>query len=156
MIAIPCSCEICKKRAQAVSQSVAMVFKNCIDKTTLQNTSYRKVLHTTPQMQLVVVSLKPGEEISLEVHAHTTQFIRVERGGVCVRSATTDDCVYDGVSNGNVIPCFRKHRLEAGDSITIPPKTLHTVVAQETGAKLYTIYSPPVHPPGTIQRSPLE
>lgn len=96
---------------------------------TLENNYYRQVLSTTPTQQLVVMSLKPKEEIGLEVHPYTTQFIRIEQGkGIAIMDDTYCD-------------------IEDDDAIVIPPNTYHNI--KNTGnipLKLYTIYSPPEHP----------
>ena len=130
-----------RRPATTIQNGDIAAFKNRIDKTTLQNTFYRKVIHTTPQMQLVVMSLKPGEKIDMEIHKHTTQFIRVVHGSVCAETTLPRSKMVH-------------HHLKSGGGIIIPPDTLHMVTAQENGAKMYTIYSPPEHPPGTIQRRP--
>jgi quercetin dioxygenase-like cupin family protein len=107
-----------------------------LEKLTLANNNYRKVINTTPNMQLVLMSLKPGVEIGSEIHPKTSQFIRVE-GGKCVAE-------FGG----------KKYSLKDGDSIVIPPNTKHNIWCSKSSkedAKLYTIYTPPEHKPGTIQ-----
>lgn len=105
-----------------------------LEQATLQNTNFRQVVTTTPNFQLVMMSLNPGEEIGLEIHPDTTQFFRVERGtGIAIR-------------NSQSIPLFD------GAFVVIPPNTWHNVI--NTGPipmKLYTIYSPPEHSPGEIE-----
>lgn len=105
-----------------------------IELVTEKNTHYRRVLHTTPDMQLVIMSLLPGEEIGKEKHGSTTQFIRVESG------------------NGYAVSGNQKIRLLPGVSVTIPSNTLHNIVAGNKGLKLYTIYSPPTHKDGLIEK----
>jgi mannose-6-phosphate isomerase-like protein (cupin superfamily) len=86
-------------------------------------------------MQLVLMSLKPDEDIPEETHANTTQFIRVEEG------------------TASVIVNDRKNKLLPGDSIIIPPGTKHYVKnISESDLKLYTIYSPPEHKEGLTQK----
>ncbi len=102
---------------------------------TIKNTNYRKVIETTKNMQLVLMSLKPLEDIPEEVHSKTTQFIRVEKGEILT-----------------VVDKVRKI-IKAGQSIIIPPGSVHYV--QATGkqpAKLYTIYTPPEHKPDLLQK----
>jgi mannose-6-phosphate isomerase-like protein (cupin superfamily) len=104
-----------------------------LEKTTLENTAYRRVLHTTNEQQFVLMNLKPAEEIGKETHPHTTQFIRIEDGnGIAVM----DDVIYS---------------LRKNSAMTIPANTEHNVVAGLDGLKLYAIYSPPHHLPGTHQ-----
>ena len=109
-----------------------------IEKDTLENNEFRKILHTVKGgMQLVVMSLKPGQEIGMEIHPHVTQFIRVEKGfGVAVTVSDPDD------------PRPQISVLHDGDSVIIPYGTYHNVInASETESlKLYTIYAPPEHP----------
>jgi mannose-6-phosphate isomerase-like protein (cupin superfamily) len=111
-----------------------MAFRIDIEKATLKNTAYRKVLQTTPQSQLVLMSIPYGDDIHQEVHTSTTQFIRIESGsGV----AYVDD---------------NRHILKDGVVIVIPPGKRHYI--KNTGSKplkLYSIYSPPEHPEGLIQ-----
>ena len=114
------------------------MFKGNIEQITIHNNNYRKVLNTTPTQQLVIMALKQDEDIPKEKH-NGTQFIRVETGtGVA----------YVYTKSGNL-----KHRynLSDGSAIVIPPDTFHYI--KSTGnLKLYTIYSPPEHPKGLIQR----
>lgn len=114
-------------------------FKTNIESATTRNNYYRKVLFTTRSMQLVVMSLAPGEDIGMEKHPHTSQFIRVEKGrGKAVlgkRSATV-------------------YRLKDNDAVIIPPNTWHNIVntSKRRPLKLYTIYCPPEHKPQTRQQ----
>lgn len=100
-----------------------------------KNNAYRKVLTTTENMQLVLMSLKPKEEIGLETHKKIDQFIRIEVG--------TCKAILNGKSK----------TLKAGSSIIIPKGTTHNIINVGTSpAKLYTIYSPPNHPDGLVQK----
>ena len=112
-----------------------MAFVVDIESKTLKNKNYRKVINTNPKQQLVVMSLEPGEDIPLEPHMRTSQFIRVEKGtGVAIIGKTKK----------------KKIKLKDGMAITIPPKTWHYVKNNGSGPlKLYTIYSPPEHAPKT-------
>jgi mannose-6-phosphate isomerase-like protein (cupin superfamily) len=110
-----------------------------IETRTLENRHFREVLFTGPRVQLVVMTLQPGEEIGLERHPGTDQFIRVEAG--------TGEAILDGVT----------HRLEDGVAVVIPAGTEHNVVNTGAGAlRLYTLYSPPEHPDGTVHRTKAE
>jgi len=105
-----------------------------IEKDSLENTNFRKVLYTAKNSQLVLMSLKPKEEIGAEVHT-LDQFIRIEKG--------TGKAVLDGV----------EHPLEDGSAVVIPAGTNHNIIntspSEEMG--LYTIYSPPEHQDGVVR-----
>ena len=107
-----------------------------IEQTTLKNNNYRKVLNTTKTMQLVVMSLLPNEEIGMEKHIHTTQFIRIEKGHAIAYL-------------GHI-----KYKLQDNDVIIVPPNTYHNIInsSKTKKLKLYTIYSPPEHKKGTIEK----
>jgi mannose-6-phosphate isomerase-like protein (cupin superfamily) len=111
------------------------MFKVNIEKATKNNKSYRKVLHTTGSMQLVVMSIPSGGDIPEETHDKTTQFIRVESGSA--------SAIIDG----------KRRTLKTDDSIIIPPGAKHYIKSiGESDLKLYTIYSPPEHPKHTHVR----
>lgn len=119
----------------------AIDFRN-IEEETLANHSYRRVLYTVPrQFQLVLMSLESGETIPREVHESTVQFFRVESGRA--RVTIDDRDVY---------------MMRDGDTLVVPPGTPHfvenaTPQKQNGGAlQLYTIYTPPEHPPRRHQR----
>ena len=112
-----------------------MAFKGNIETLTLKNKFYRKVLYTVSHsLQLVVMSLKPQEDIGMEKHPSTSQFIRVEKG------------------KGIAIIKNKLYHLKNGDSIIIPPNTYHNIIntSESTDLKLYTIYSPPHHRDGVV------
>jgi mannose-6-phosphate isomerase-like protein (cupin superfamily) len=111
-----------------------------IEKKSLDNDYFREVLFTGPHSQLVVMALKPGEEIGLETHEDVDQFIRVEAG------------------EGKAILNGKEHKLEDGSAVVIPAGTEHNVVntSRTESLKLYTIYSPPEHPQGTIHKNKAE
>jgi mannose-6-phosphate isomerase-like protein (cupin superfamily) len=108
-----------------------------IERDTLANEDYRRVLFTGPNTQLVLMTLRPGEEIGLEKHDGHDQFIRVESG--------TGIAVLDG----------KEHSLSDGVAVVIPSGTEHNVVntSRQTPLRLYTLYSPPEHPHGTVHRT---
>jgi mannose-6-phosphate isomerase-like protein (cupin superfamily) len=111
-----------------------------IEEKSLKNNYFREVLFTGPLSQLVVMSLKPGEDIGLETHDDVDQFIRVEAGdGVAL---------LDGV----------EHRLADGSAVVIPAGTQHNVINRSSSEalKLYTVYTPPNHPDGTIHKDKAE
>jgi mannose-6-phosphate isomerase-like protein (cupin superfamily) len=112
-----------------------------IEAATLGNTDFRQVLFTGEHAQLVVMCLQPGEEIGDEVHPDVDQFFRIERGEARF--------------------CFdeKEERLvHAGEAGVVPAKTRHNVVNASTtdALKLYTIYSPPNHPDGTVHKTKAE
>jgi mannose-6-phosphate isomerase-like protein (cupin superfamily) len=106
-----------------------------LEQKTLENQNYREVLFTTDRIQLVVMTLRPGEEIGMEVHEDHDQFIRVEEGE---GRATLDG---------------EEHELEDGVAVIIPAGVEHNVVNTSDTAdlRLYTIYTPPEHPQGLVQ-----
>jgi mannose-6-phosphate isomerase-like protein (cupin superfamily) len=109
-----------------------------IEKKTLANNYFRHVLFTGKHTQLVVMCLQPGEEIGNEVHKKVDQFFRIERGKAMF------------VFNG-------KQKLQAknGDAVIVPAGTFHNVINASKTAKLklYTLYSPPNHPDGTVHKT---
>jgi mannose-6-phosphate isomerase-like protein (cupin superfamily) len=100
-----------------------------------ENEYFREVLYTDERVQLVVMSLDPGEDIGEEVH-QLDQFIRVESG--------EGKAVLDGV----------EHPVKDGTAVIVPKGTRHNIV-NGAGApmKLYTLYAPPDHRPGTIHKT---
>jgi mannose-6-phosphate isomerase-like protein (cupin superfamily) len=108
-----------------------------IENETLDNVKFRRVLFTGPHTQLVVMALKPGEDIGLETHDDVDQFIRVEAG------------------HGTAILDGKEHALGDGSAVVIPAGTSHNIInsSRTEALKLYTIYSPPEHPDGTIHET---
>lgn len=106
-----------------------------IEKETLKNNNYRKVVYTTSNMQLVLMNLEPREEIGMEKHLDTSQFIRVEGG------------------RGIAFIGKERHILSDGVAVIIPPKVKHNIIAGDEGLKLYTIYTPPQHEKGLIEKT---
>lgn len=106
-----------------------------IEKETLENENYRRILYTAKNSQLVVMSLRPGEEIGEEVH-ELDQFIRIEEGEA--------KAVLDGV----------EHVMEDDYAVVISAGMKHNIINTGEGAlKLYTIYSPPEHKDGVVQKT---
>lgn len=107
-----------------------------IEKITKENENFRKVLYTAKNSQLVVMALKPGEEIGEEVH-NLDQFIRIEKGE---GKAILDSVTYD---------------IEDDYAILIPAGTRHNIINTSTDKKmkLYTIYSPPEHRDGVVHET---
>jgi mannose-6-phosphate isomerase-like protein (cupin superfamily) len=116
-------------------------YVGAIEGLTLKNTFFRQVLFTAEHAQLVVMCLQPGEEIGDEVHANVDQFFRIEQGEARF--------VLDG----------KEERLvHDGDAVVVPAKTRHNVInaSKTEPLKLYTIYSPPNHPAGTVHKTKAE
>lgn len=113
-----------------------------IEKVTLANTNFREVIHTRTHLQLTVMRLAPGEEIGWERHGHLDQFLRIEEGDGAVDLGTTEDRVEE------------THEVRDDWAIIVPAGTWHNV--RNTGSrdiKLYSIYTPPEHPDGTVHRT---
>lgn len=107
-----------------------------IEKETKSNENFRKVLFTAPHSQLVVMSLDPGEDIGMEVHDDVDQFIRLEKGD--------GKAVLDGT----------EYMIEDDWAVVIPAGTEHNIInIGKKPMKLYTIYTPPEHPDGTIHKT---
>lgn len=116
-------------------------FAGNIEKQTLENTYFRKVLFTGQHSQLVVMRLKVNEEIGNEMHPDVDQFFRIEQGEAKF------------VFNGS-----EEHIVHDGDAVVVPAQTYHNVIntSKTEELKLYTIYSPPNHPDGTIHKTKAE
>jgi mannose-6-phosphate isomerase-like protein (cupin superfamily) len=112
-----------------------------IEKLTLENTYFRQVLFTGKHSQLVLMCLRPGEEIGDEVHPSVDQFFRIERGEAKF-----------------VLDEKQEHPARDGDAVIVPAGTYHNVINTSKAAplKLYTIYSPPNHPSGTVHKTKAE
>jgi mannose-6-phosphate isomerase-like protein (cupin superfamily) len=115
-------------------------YVNNIEEKTLKNNNFREVLKTTSRSQLVVMSLKPGEEIGMEVHHDVDQFLRIEAG--------TGKAVLDG----------KEYPLEDGTAVVVPAGVEHNFIntSKDQDMKLYSIYTPPEHPDGTIHPTKAE
>jgi len=119
-----------------------MPFVVNIDEITKLNDTFRTALWTGDYLQLTLMSIKPGEEIGLEIHPNLDQFLRIEEGQGLVRMGNRRDrLVYEEM----VYDEF---------AIVIPAGTWHNLI--NTGNKplqLYSIYAPPQHPWGTVQET---
>lgn len=111
-----------------------------IEKETLANSNFRKVLYTSTHSQLVLMSLKPKEEIGMEVHPDNDQFFRFEKG------------------NGKVIIDGNKYDVRDGSAIVVPAGAQHNVInsSDKEDLKLYTIYSPAHHKDGIVRKTKKE
>ena len=113
-------------------------YVGAIEELALRNTYFRQVLFTSAHAQLVLMCLQPGEEIGDEVHADVDQFFRIEGG------------------DARFVFNEKEERLvHAGDGVVVPAGTYHNVINTSRTAplKLYTIYSPPNHPDGTVHKT---
>jgi len=111
-------------------------FVTDIEKDTVANKNFRKVLYTGKNSQLVLMSLKPGEEIGEEVHDDTDQFFRVDSG------------------SGKVIINGNESKIKDGFAVVVPQGAKHNVInTGKEDLKLYSIYSPPHHEDGTIHKT---
>ncbi len=110
-------------------------YKDNIEKLTIENTNFRKILYTGEGSQLVLMSLLPGEEIGSEVHTENDQFFRFETG------------------KGKVIINETEYIVSDGDAVIVPKGARHNVVNESSTEplKLYTIYSPAHHKDGIIR-----
>lgn len=105
-----------------------------IENETLGNGFFRRVVYTGPNSQLVLMSLKPKEEIGLETHVSNDQFFRIEKG--------QGRCIIDG----------NEYEVSDGWAVVVPAGAEHNVIniSEEQELKLYTIYSPPHHVDGIV------
>lgn len=104
-------------------------YKENIEQLTIENTNFRKVLYTGAHMQLVLMTLQPGEDIGLEVHTENDQFFRFEKG------------------EGKVIVGETEYVVGDGDTVVVPSGTQHNIIntSNSETLNLYTIYSPAHH-----------
>lgn len=115
-------------------------FNSNIETSTLENENYRKVLYTGKHSQLVLMSLKPLEEIGMEVHPDNDQFFRFEKG--------KGKCIIDG----------NEYEVTDGSAIIVPSGAQHNIinVSDTDNLKLYTIYSPAHHKDGIVRKTKVE
>jgi mannose-6-phosphate isomerase-like protein (cupin superfamily) len=115
-------------------------FVTNIEEATEKNENFRQVLFTGPHSQLVLMTLQPGEDIGMEVHPKVDQFFRFEEG------------------EGKVVIAGEETTIKDGFATVVPAGTEHNVINTSTteALKLYTIYSPPQHPDGTIHKTKAE
>ena len=113
------------------------MFNGNIEELTINNLNFRKVLYTGKNLQLVIMSLKPKENIPKEIHETHDQFIRIEFG----------EC--------DVVTQNGKIHLKKDHAVVIPAGTEHEIIntSSDKNLKLYTIYAPPEHEPGSTQKN---
>lgn len=112
-------------------------FKDNIEKLTLKNNNFREVLYTGKHSQLVLMSLKPKEEIGMEAHEDNDQFFRFEKG------------------KGKVVIDGLEREVKDGDAVVVPAGAQHNVINASASdpLKLYTIYSPAHHKDGVVHKT---
>ncbi len=112
-------------------ESQEVGFVTDIEKDTVDNDKFRKSLFTGDNMQLVLMSLKPNEDIGEEIH-DPDQFFRIDGG------------------SGKLVMDGKEYDIKDGSAFIVPGGVKHNIIAGEEGIKLYAIYSPPQHPEGTV------
>jgi len=115
-------------------------FVSNIEKDTLDNENFRKVVYTAKHCQLVLMALKPNEEIGMEIHPDNDQFFRIEKG--------QGKCIIDG----------NEYEISDGMAIVVPAGAQHNVINNSATEelKLYTIYSPAHHVDGIVRATKAE
>jgi len=114
-------------------------FVGDIEELTEENTNFRRVLYSGSKLQLVLMSLAPGEEIGGEIHADTDQFFRIEDG------------------EGRIVIDGKPHKIGPGDGVVVPAGAHHNVICTGHDAlKIYTIYGPPHHRDLLVQKTKAE
>lgn len=114
-------------------------FVEDIDRLTVENKDFRRVLYTGKHLQLVLMALRPGEEIGEEVHDDHDQFFRIEKG------------------EGEVWIDGQRTKIKADDAIIVPAGARHNVInTGDKKLKLYTVYGPPDHKDGIVRATKAE
>ena len=109
-------------------------FVDNIEQRTTENGDFRHVLYTGKHLQLVLMTLKPGEEIGEEIHDDGDQFFRIEEG------------------EGQVLIDGKRHAVKDDDAIVVPAGARHNVInTGDESLKFYTLYGPPEHRDGVVQ-----
>jgi len=116
-----------------------------IEQKTLDNTTFRTVVFTGEHTQLTVMRLAPGEDIGREAHDDRDQFLRIEQGQARVELGRTADSIDE------------THEAAEDWAVIVPAGIWHNVVNTGDGdLKLYSLYSPPEHPDGTVHETKAE
>lgn len=112
-------------------------YKGDIENLTKENSNFRKVLYTGENLQLVLMSLKPGEDIGSEVHNENDQFFRFDLG------------------SGKVVINETEYEVKDGDAVVVPAGTEHNVIntSDSDDLKFYTIYAPSHHKDGIVRET---
>ena len=111
-----------------------------IEQETIENNNFRKVLYSGHHLQLVLMSLKIGEDIGLEVHKENDQFFRFESG------------------EGKVLIDGHEYLVKDGDTVIVPSGAEHNIIniSKDKELKMYTIYAPPHHKDGIVRATKTE
>jgi mannose-6-phosphate isomerase-like protein (cupin superfamily) len=113
-----------------------------IERLTLENSNFRTVVYTSGHTQLTVMSIPPGGEVGWESHGHLDQFLRIEKGQARLDLGHEEDSVDES------------HELGEDWAVIVPAGIWHNVVnLGDTEIRLYSLYSPPEHPAGTIHKT---
>ena len=113
-----------------------------ITRLTLGNSNFRTVVHTSEHTQLTLMRLGPGEDIGWERHGHLDQFLRLEQGRARVEFGQTEDTVDE------------RQEVQDDWAFIVPAGVWHNVInIGDDEVKLYSLYSPPEHPDGTVHRT---
>ena len=124
--------------AAAVGQAAAPVYRDDIEKSTDNNTDFRKVLFTGQNIQIVAMALRPGEEIGAEVHK-------------------VDQCFFVTEGTGKAVIDGTASRIGEHSVLCVPAGTRHNIRNDGSDSlKLFTTYAPPEHPPGTVHHTKAE
>ncbi|MGB7859045.1 MAG: cupin domain-containing protein [Acidimicrobiia bacterium] len=116
-----------------------------IEKLTRENTNFRTVVFTGEHCQLTLMSVPPGGEVGWEAHPHLDQFLRLEQGAARLDFGGSEENVDES------------HEIEDDWALIVPAGTWHNVVnIGDQDLKLYSLYSPPEHPDGTVHRTKAE
>jgi len=115
-------------------------YSTALEKETRKNSDFRRVLYTGKNSQLVLMNLRPMEEIGMEVHQDRDQFFRFEAG------------------EGKVIIDGNEYHVKDGDGVIVPAGAKHNIIntSKASELKLYTIYSPPEHQDKVVRKTKAE
>jgi mannose-6-phosphate isomerase-like protein (cupin superfamily) len=112
-------------------------YKNNIEKLTVENNNFRRVIYSGQNLQLVLMSLKPGEDIGSEIHSENDQFFRIDAG------------------SGKAIINGTEYDIQDGDAVIVPKGAEHNIIntSDSEDLKFYTIYGPAHHKDGIIRKT---
>jgi mannose-6-phosphate isomerase-like protein (cupin superfamily) len=118
---------------------MGLIWAADIEELTEDNTNFRKVIWTGAHSELTLMSIEPGDEIGLEVHPDHDQFLRIEGGKAQVRAGASKDNLTETID------------VEEDWAFIVPAGTWHNVInTGDAPLRLYTVYSPANHEPGTV------
>jgi len=115
-------------------------YKQNIEDLTISNNNFREVVYTGENLQLVLMSLKPGEDIGSEVHEENDQFFRIDKG------------------NGKAVINETEYDISDGDAVVVPKGSEHNIIntSETEDLKFYTIYTPPHHKDAIVRATKTE